>query len=354
MNKKEIQNTLDYCDVAYEELSVGQEQSILITQHGGHIFGPFSDRYPEGLFWIPDSMQDRNRYQELIDKKIWNIGGDRVWIAPEIQFNIRDRNRYRESLDTPKTIDPGCFSMTQEYDTVHLSQELDLESYNTVTGTMHIRFRRSILKALNPLRKLPDYDGLMQNLSYCGYEQILDLSGSSEQDIFAEAWDLLQVRTSGTLYIPMYAPLHGADHYAPAGNHETLAEHGVLLRLTGDSQYKIAYKSAVLTGRFGYLKDSDTDDSYLIIQNYPNNPSSMYSEEPPHPDCAGDTSYSIHIYNDDGKSGGFAEMECNLQTIGKPTGISRSIDRLTTWIFAGPKTQLKAVASVLLGYSFPD
>lgn len=75
MNKKEIQNTLDYCDVAYEELSVGQEQSILITQHGGHIFGPFSDRYPEGLFWIPDSMQDRNRYQELIDKKIWNIGG---------------------------------------------------------------------------------------------------------------------------------------------------------------------------------------------------------------------------------------------------------------------------------------
>ena len=62
MNKKEIQNTLDYCDVAYEELSVGQEQSILITQHGGHIFGPFSDRYPEGLFWIPDSMQDRNRY----------------------------------------------------------------------------------------------------------------------------------------------------------------------------------------------------------------------------------------------------------------------------------------------------
>lgn len=352
MNKQEIQQTLQYCGVNFEELEIGQEQSILITQHGGHILGPFSEQFPEGLFWIPDSIQDKNRYKELIDRKIWNIGGDRVWIAPEIQFNIRDRKHYRESLDTPKTIDPGSFSLTREQDTIHLSQELDLTSYNTVTGTMHICFRRSIQKALNPLQKLPNYAELMKKMTYCGYEQILDLSGSSEQDIFAESWDLLQVRTKGTLYIPMYTPLRGTDHYAPTGQHETLTDHGVLLRLTGDSQYKIAYKSAVLTGRFGYLMDSNTENSVLIVQNYPNNPSAMYSEEPPHPDYAGDTGYSIHIYNDDGKSGGFAEMECNMQTIGKPTGISRSIDRLTTWIFSGPKVQLKEVSQFLLGYSF--
>ncbi len=354
MNKQEILKTLEYCDVAFEELEIGQGQTILITQHGGHIFGPFSEQFPEGLFWIPDSIQNKECYKDLIDRRIWNIGGDRVWIAPEIQFNIQDRSHYRESLDTPKTIDPGCFSMTRVRDTVHLSQELDLASYNTVNGTMHIHFRRSIQKAPNPLRKLPDYEKLMHSLSYCGYEQILDLSGSSEQDIFAESWDLLQVRTKGTLYIPMYTPLRGTDHYAPAGEHEILAEHGILLRLTGDSQYKIAYKSAVLTGRFGYLMDSDSENSVLIIQNYPNNPSAMYSEEPPHPDYAGDTGYSIHIYNDDGKSGGFAEMECNMQTIGKPTGISRSIDRLSTWIFSGSKNQLRTVSSLLLGYSFPE
>ena len=305
MNMQEILKTFEYCGISYELLDVGDGWTIAVTQHGGHIFGPFSEQYPEGLFWIPDSIRDKDSYKELIDNKIWNIGGDRVWIAPEIQFNIRDRSRYRESLDTPKTIDPGCFSMVRRQDAICL-------------------------------------------------EQSLDLSGTSEENIFAEAWNLLQVRTGGVLFIPMYTPVKGTDHYAPAGDHEYPVERGICLKLTGDSQYKIAYKSAVLTGRFGYMKESDTEQSYLIVINYPNNPSAMYSEEPPQPELAGDTGYSIHIYNDDGKSGGFAEMECNMQTIGRPTGISRSVDRLTTWIFSGSKERLKEVARLLLGYEFPE
>ena len=121
---------------------------------------------------------------------------------------------------------------------------------------------------------------------------------------FWESWDLLQIRPKGTLFIPMYEPLRGTDHYEPAGDHETVAENGICLRITGDSRYKIAYRSAVLTGRFGYMADSDTDSSVLIIICYPNDPSAMYSEEPPL--IEGDTGYSIHVYNDDGKSGGFA------------------------------------------------
>ena len=100
MNMQEILKTFEYCGISYELLDVGDGWTIAVTQHGGHIFGPFSEQYPEGLFWIPDSIQDKDSYKELIDNKIWNIGGDRVWIAPEIQFNIRDRSRYRESLDT--------------------------------------------------------------------------------------------------------------------------------------------------------------------------------------------------------------------------------------------------------------
>lgn len=354
MNMQEILKTFEYCGISYELLDVGDGWTIAVTQHGGHIFGPFSEQYPEGLFWIPDSIQDKDSYKELIDNKIWNIGGDRVWIAPEIQFNIRDRSRYRESLDTPKTIDPGCFSMVRRQDAICLEQSLDLQSYNTVTGSMHLDLKRTILNAENPLRRMPDYQALMEGLSYCGFEQILDLSGTSEENIFAEAWNLLQVRTGGVLFIPMYTPVKGTDHYAPAGDHEYPVERGICLKLTGDSQYKIAYKSAVLTGRFGYMKESDTEQSYLIVINYPNNPSAMYSEEPPQPELAGDTGYSIHIYNDDGKSGGFAEMECNMQTIGRPTGISRSVDRLTTWIFSGSKERLKEAARLLLGYEFPE
>lgn len=346
----DILKTFEYCGLCYERLNVGDGWEVVVTRHGGHVFGPFSKQYPEGIFWIPEAVKNPERYKELVDSRNWNIGGDRVWVAPEIQFNIRDRKQFRETLDTPKTIDPGSFSMKRSRDAVILHQSMDLESHNTVTGMVHIEFERTVRKALNPLRKLPDYDILMQGVSYCGFEQVLDLTAESGQDIYAESWDLLQVRPKGVLYIPMYRPLRGTDHYEPAGSHEYLAGNGVCLRITGDSRYKIAYKSAVLTGRFGYLSDDKDGECCLIIMNYPNNPSAMYSEEPPL--IEGDTGYSIHIYNDDGHSGGFAEMECNMQTIGRPTGLSRSIERVAKWIYTGRREKLKGIAGTLLGFDF--
>ncbi len=348
MNMEQILSVFEFCNMKCEVLEVGGGWRIIVSEHGGHIFGPFSEQFPEGIFWIPQAVKDKERYKKLIEEKIWNIGGDRVWIAPEIQFNISDRAHFRETLNTPKTIDPGSYRMYREYDQIHLTMGLDLQSYNTVEGSIHADLHRMIHYAGNPLRKLPLYEELMEGLSYCGLEEVIDLRTSSSQEIYAESWDLLQIRPKGTLFIPMYQPLRGTDHYEPAGDHETVADNGICLRITGDSRYKIAYRSAVLTGRFGYLADSDTDSSVLIIICYPNNPSAMYSEEPPL--IKGDTGYSIHVYNDDGNSGGFAEMECNMLTIGNPTGIDHATDRLTKWIFTGKTEQLKQVARVLLGW----
>lgn len=348
MDKKTVENTLERCGVRYEVLDLDDGWQILITQHGGHVYGPFSERFPQGIFWMPDSLGDPEAFGRLVEGRIWNIGGDRTWIAPEIQFNIRgDRKRFRETLDTPKTIDPGSYTMSREGNVVSLEQSLDLESYNTVTGQMHLEFRRKILSVPNPLRKLSGYEKLMEGVSYCGFEHVLDLEGHSEQDIYAENWGLLQVRPKGLLYMPMYSVERGTDHYEPVGDHEFCLDTGVCLEITGDSRYKIAYKAACLTGRFGYLADSDGADSCLIVINYPNDPSALYSEEPPL--VEGDTGYSIHIYNDDGNSGGFAEMECNMPTIGRPTGLDRVIDRMSRWIFYGDREKLGEISRVLLG-----
>jgi len=345
---KEILDVFEYCGMKYEVLTVGEGWQAVVTEHGGHVFGPFSKECPEGIFWIPETIKDRESYKRLIDQKIWNIGGDRMWIAPEIQFNIKDRSRFRETLEQPKTMDPGSYKMTREGESVHLEMELDLTSYNTVEGSMHAALHRMIHKAENPLRRLPDYEELMKGLSYCGIEELIDLNVSSDEAVFAENWNLLQIRPKGTLFIPMYEPMRGTDHYEPAGDHEIVAENGICLRITGDSRYKIAYRSAVLTGRFGYLADSDTDSSVLIVICYPNNPSAAYSEEPPL--IPGDTGYSIHVYNDDGNSGGFAEMECNMPAIGNPTGMYHAADRLTKWIFTGKTEQLRRAAKLLLGW----
>ncbi|MGL5437277.1 MAG: hypothetical protein ACRDBO_18185 [Lachnospiraceae bacterium] len=342
-----IIHTMKGYNISYEVLELNDNWKIIVSSHGGHIYGPFSEGCPEGIFWMTDEVGDPEAFGNMIASKTWNTGGDRVWIAPEIQFNIRERARFRETLKTPATIDPGNFKLDRKQDVVSLCQAIVLESRNTVSGMIDIRFRQQILKAPNPLRKAGDHMELMDGMEYCGFEQIIDLSCSGDPGIFAEGWDLLQIRPKGRLYIPMYRVSQGTDHYEAVGDMETIGDNGIFLSITGTQRYKVAYKSVYVTGRFGYLADSDTEDSYLIIKNFPNNPSCMYSEEPPLQ--TGDRGYSIHIYNDDGNSGGFAEMECNLYTIGQPTGLSHASCRVSTWIFVGNRKKLGGIAELLLG-----
>lgn len=43
-------------------------------------------------------------------------------------------------------------------------------------------------------------------------------------------------------------------------------------------------------------------------------------------------------------------MECNMPSVGKPMGINRTIDRLTTWFFVGEKDKINIIAEEMLGY----
>ena len=259
--------------------------------------------------------------------------------------------RHQETLKTPASIDPGNFWLERAGEKIRLGQELTLVSRNTISGKIELTLSCEVYRALNPLRKLDRFSEWMEGITYCGYELSLALSGRSREAVLAEAWNLLQIRPGGLLYIPMYAPQLGTDYYAPAGELQYLDGDGVCLVITGKNKFKTAYKSAFLTGRFGYFLPLKGEEACLILLNYPNNPSALYSEEPP--EVPGDTGYSIHIYSDDGGLGGFAEMECNLQTIGGPGGQDRAFDRVTKWIFTGPRQRLGKIAELLLGKDIP-
>jgi hypothetical protein len=97
----------------------------------------------------------------------------------------------------------------------------------------------------------------------------------------------------------------------------------------------------------GYFNHLDDDRAYLVVRNYFNNPSAYYAEEPDH--SLGCRGHSIHVYNDGGDFGGFGEMECNLQTIGGPTGRSTSTDQLLLWLYVGAEDKVKKIALHLLG-----
>ena len=64
MTKQEVTETLDFCNVRYETIDLDDDWQIIVTQHGGHIFGPFSKLYPDGIFWMPESMKTKEKYKE--------------------------------------------------------------------------------------------------------------------------------------------------------------------------------------------------------------------------------------------------------------------------------------------------
>ncbi|MEG0750652.1 MAG: DUF6786 family protein [Oscillospiraceae bacterium] len=348
MKLKQITTALDVEGIKYKMLDAGGGKSIVVTERGGRIFGVYTGEEDEGIFWVPQCFEDTKLFADYLESGAWNMGGDRIWIAPELQFSVKDRKKFWETLKTPTAVDPGNWHLTEENDGVVLRQDLRLQAAVIAQGEISLSVKRTVRRAENPLRKRSDFSNLMDGLNYSGYEQLLEISGSGDSSIAAECWNLLQVIPGGNIYIPMYTPSRGVDYYEPATNFETLTERCVTLKSTGINRYKVGYKAADVMGRIAYAFRRKDDCCCLLVRNFPNNPSALYREEPPL--MEGENGFSVHVYNDDGNSGSFTEIECNLQSIGVPTGYSLSADRVSTWVFYGMEDKLNAVAQRLLGF----
>lgn len=264
--------------------------SVIILQRGGHILGPFLPPGSEGIFWISQAFADPDSFKEFLDSGNWNMGGDRIWIAPEIQYGVRDRSDFWGSIHLPEQIDPGQYILDQPRpDAWRLCQDMTLEAYNLASGQKHLHLERLIQRVEDPLRQLSSYGALTDGLRFAGYEQIVSLSESKLDDIMSESWSSIQLNPGGLLLIPASPHVEYSDYFEPIDeNYQTIYPNHVRLKITGQRRYKVGYKAAHVFGRLGYFNQLDDDQAYLIVRNFFNNPSVPYVEEPPHlPGCRG-------------------------------------------------------------------
>jgi hypothetical protein len=92
--------------------------------------------------------------------------------------------------------------------------------------------------------------------------------------------------------------------------------------------------------------DPADDRAVLFVRGSHSDPSAEYSEEPdPSPGVRGD---SLHLYDDDGGLGGFAEIEARgTPVLGpRPEAVT---DRFASWWFRGRTDDVARVAQDLLG-----
>ncbi len=352
MSEVTLQHVLDRLEennIAYGLLELQGGVTIVLSQRGGRIFGPFLTKDAGGIFWINQAFAEASAFSAFLRSGSWNLGGDRLWIAPEIQYHVPDRSNFWGSVFWPAEVDPGNYALEElapgEW---RLAQQMTLQAYNLASGEKELHFERRIRQVGDPLRNLSNYQALAGDVLFAGYEQLVTLSESRRDDIVSEAWSLTQLNPGGHLVIPCSPRVEYTDYYKPIDEGlQSFHPNHVRLKITGNRQYKVGYKAAHVFGRLAYHNHLADGRAYLIVRNFFNNPSSPYTEEPDHsPGCRG---HSIHVYNDNGNAGGFGELECNAQTIGGDTGRSSSTDQLVLWLYVGSSDEIKEIGMQLLG-----
>jgi hypothetical protein len=350
----QIAARLEETGIPYATLSLQDDVSIVVSQRGGRILGPFLPlaetdvKGSASVFWINDVFAQPDLFHAFLNTGDWNLGGERIWMAPEIQYSIHDRTDYWGTLVWPPQVDPGDYTLERVGDDAcRLSQEMTLEAHNIASGEKHLRLERTVRPAEDPLRTLRSYEDLVDGVIFAGYEHVVTLSEAATDDILSEAWSLVQLNPGGQLIIPASPRVGFVDYYEPVGTLQTIHPDHVRLQITGRHQYKLGYKAAHVTGRMGYVNRLEDGRLYLIVRSFYSNPSRPYGEEPGH--LPGWNGYAIHVYNDDGNAGGFGEMECNCQPIGGPAGRSESTDELMLWLYVGAADQIRQIGVHLLG-----
>jgi hypothetical protein len=347
---KTLKNRLEESDLKYEELSLGNGFSIVVSQRGARIFGPFEDDNSESIMWLNKAFISSSDFKQFLDENDWNIGGDRLWIAPEFPFFNKSRADFYDSYTVQESIDPGNYQMKSDADMlIKLKQDVSIKVFESDLTTKEFSVGIEVMAVKNPLRHLKDYSKYMKNVKYCGYELEVELKDLSPQKrMHLEMWSLSQINPPGTIYMPFNHEFEFVDYYDPIDDeHLKINQDYAELKITGDRRYKVGYQSAVTNGRAAYLGNMSNGKQYLFVKNYFNNPSSEYCSEPY--DKPGEKGCSFYVYNDSGDIGGFAEFECSGNTISADSPKYRSIDKVVNWFFVGEEAKLKDIANVLLG-----
>jgi hypothetical protein len=190
-------------DIHHAILLLNNGARSIISQRGGRIFGPFLSEDDESLMWTNGAFASVDAFRNFLDAGDWNLGGERVYLGPELQYSVPDRKRFWETYKLPPQVDPGNYEMSTDdsESECRLHQNMVLDVYPE-RGQKELSLTRVVKSAKDPLRNLSNYANLINGVVYCGYEHSLTLSEAENDGLISQTWDLVQINPGGTILIP--------------------------------------------------------------------------------------------------------------------------------------------------------
>jgi len=321
---------------------------ILQLLHGGRVLGLFSASGNDNFYWTNPALNSEESARQFFDGDDWhNSGGDRTWLAPEVDFFFPkfpdlDMSTYWQ----PRQLDPGNYTLCEDHRGQRMVNNLQVMLSRT-KKEVHLEIAKWVNPALNPLRYEPNWRD-DTTLHYAGYTQHTELRfiEESTSEIAIGLWNLVQMPHGGDLHIATYSRAEPKIYMGEVSEKDLfVSDRLVRYRMRAQGEHKIGLRAASMTGRVGYVYPVG-EQLALIIRNFFVNPSGEYVDVPWR--ATDDFGYAVQACNVNSRWGAFSELEYHVPAIGGATGSTYCEDVSQIWAFCGPPARIHQAAKLLL------
>jgi hypothetical protein len=322
---------------------------VVVLRDGGRVIGLFPGRSGPNLLWTNPALESAASARRLYAQDSWaNVGGDRTWLAPEIEFffpRYPDTSAYVQ----PRAFDPGAYrEEASEPGCLRLVNEASVTAHRAGVE-IPLRMTKTVRAAANPLR-----DAGIPDVAYAGYalHVAVEIVAAACLPPHVGIWNLLQLPAGGELFIPTYERCVPTLFFGdiPAG-HLRVRERSIAYRMAAVGEQKISVPAVATTGRMAYLWHEGRT-SMLVVRSFHPDPSGAYVDAwHERPD---ETGFAVQACAINSGWGSFSEVEYHAPAIGGPTGLRRCNDVSQVWGFSGPRDAIARVLRALVGEAGDD
>jgi hypothetical protein len=350
--KRQLIEALEGTNYRPLSLSGDSGETIVVLPQGGRVLGLYSSASESNFLWTSAAISSAELAREHFASNRWcNSGGDRTWLAPEIDFFYPHYPDTGRQYFQPRQLDPGRYQASRTPTWIRLENILEMQSFRR-GWTAPMRITKTVRATNNPLGE-SGATSLAADLEFAGYElhTSLDLLGDDENLPEVGIWNLLQLPGGGDLIVPTLRSTHPATYFGdiPAGDLRG-DQHSVRYAMRAPNEQKIGIEALALTGRAGYVRaeQNDLDVVTLVVRNFFVRPHGVYVDVPLHSSERGGHAFQACNIDAD-YLGHFAELEYHAPAIGGRSGAAHSDDVSQVYAYRGSQAAIAAAAYELLG-----
>ena len=322
---------------------------LVLPEHG-RLIGLYPADGDTNFLWTNPALDEPASAKAYFSRSGWsNPGGDRTWLAPEMDLFLGDPARPFETYTVPPALDPGNWSLVST-----AGAEVVLENRTRIRmlrngQEMGMRLVKTYTPAVNPLQGA-SADGA--GVQYAGYTlaTVLEIEPLAGNSVRLGIWNLLQLPQPGTMLISTRIPArpHVVFGVPAAGELTEPPGHVRWNMAPPGPDTKIGIKANSMTGRAGCIRETGTAGIQdLVVREFSVGDERDYVDalwEPPH-----ETGWAFQACCVRNGAEQFNELEYHAPAAPLSSVRSHSRDESRVWAFRGPAAAVAKVARHLLG-----